>query len=103
MTNLLEFLMDSVMEKSNVGPVIYSLIIKVCFSCTLFMLPLYHLATRRRAAGGKGHGYESTRRGSKESKAMPAPDANAELQASMQVNSYCTSLKLPTVIYLVEN
>ncbi|KAJ6416249.1 hypothetical protein OIU84_004954 [Salix udensis] len=41
-------------------------------------------ARRRRAAGGKGHGYESTRRGSKESKAMPAPDANAELQASMQ-------------------
>ncbi|KAJ6348508.1 hypothetical protein OIU76_004890 [Salix suchowensis] len=41
-------------------------------------------ARRRRAAGGKGHGYESARRGSKESKAMPAPDANAELQASMQ-------------------
>ncbi|KAF9684939.1 hypothetical protein SADUNF_Sadunf03G0002500 [Salix dunnii] len=41
-------------------------------------------ARRRRAAGGKGHGYESTRRGSKESKAMPAPDANAELQASIQ-------------------
>ncbi|KAJ6706662.1 KINASE CDK9 putative-RELATED [Salix purpurea] len=41
-------------------------------------------ARRRRAAGGRGHGYESTRRGSKESKAMPAPDANAELQASMQ-------------------
>ena len=91
------------MEKSNLGPVNYSLSIKVYIFCTLFMLPLYHLATRRRAAGGKGHGYESTRRGSKESKAMPAPDANAELQASIQVNFYCTSLKLPIVFYLMEN
>ncbi|KAL9388178.1 hypothetical protein Peur_021302 [Populus x canadensis] len=41
-------------------------------------------ARRRRATGGKGRGYESTRRGSKESKVMPAPDANAELQASIQ-------------------
>eukprot|EP00258_Populus_trichocarpa_P037045 XP_024453064.1 probable serine/threonine-protein kinase At1g09600 [Populus trichocarpa] len=41
-------------------------------------------ARRRRAAGGKGRGYESTRRGSKESKVMPAADANAELQASIQ-------------------
>ncbi|KAJ6931953.1 serine/threonine-protein kinase [Populus alba x Populus x berolinensis] len=41
-------------------------------------------ARRRRAAGGKGRGYESTRRGSKESKVVPAPDATAELQASIQ-------------------
>jgi hypothetical protein len=67
------------------------------------MLPLYHLATRRRAAGGKGRGYESTRRGSKESKVMPAADANAELQASIQVNFDNTFLKLPIVIYLMKN
>ncbi|KAL3598029.1 hypothetical protein D5086_005947 [Populus alba] len=41
-------------------------------------------ARRRRAAGGKGRGYESTRRGSKESKVVPAPDATAELQGSIQ-------------------
>lgn len=41
-------------------------------------------ARRRRAVGGKGRGHESTRRSSKESKAVPAPDANAELQASIQ-------------------
>ncbi|KAK6121263.1 hypothetical protein DH2020_044966 [Rehmannia glutinosa] len=38
----------------------------------------------RRAAGGKASGVESSRKGSKESKAVPAPDANAELQASIQ-------------------
>ncbi|KAJ6711254.1 KINASE CDK9 putative-RELATED [Salix purpurea] len=41
-------------------------------------------ARRRRAVGGKGRGHESTRRSSKESKAVAAPDANAELQASIQ-------------------
>ncbi|CAK7357170.1 unnamed protein product [Dovyalis caffra] len=41
-------------------------------------------ARRRRVTGGKGHGHESTIRSSKESKAVPAPDANAELQASIQ-------------------
>ncbi|KAI3448368.1 hypothetical protein Pfo_005033 [Paulownia fortunei] len=41
-------------------------------------------ARRQRAAGGKGGGVESSRRGSKESKAVPAPDANAELQVSIQ-------------------
>jgi hypothetical protein len=73
------------------------------FSCTLFMPPLYHLATRRRAVGGKGRGHESTRRSSKESKAVPAPDANAVLQASIQVNCDCIFLKVPIVIYAMEN
>ncbi|PON52058.1 Serine/threonine protein kinase [Parasponia andersonii] len=41
-------------------------------------------ARRQRAAGGKGQGYESLKRGSRVSKAVPAPDANAELQASIQ-------------------
>ncbi|PIM99759.1 Cdc2-related protein kinase [Handroanthus impetiginosus] len=41
-------------------------------------------ARRQRGAGGKGGGVESSRKGSKESKAVPAPDANAELQASIQ-------------------
>ncbi|XP_062176842.1 probable serine/threonine-protein kinase At1g09600 isoform X1 [Alnus glutinosa] len=41
-------------------------------------------ARRRRAGSVIGRERESTRRGSRESKAMPAPDANAELQASIQ-------------------
>lgn len=41
-------------------------------------------ARRRRAAGSKGRGHESTRKVSRESKAVPAPDANAELQVSIQ-------------------
>ncbi|XP_043722528.1 probable serine/threonine-protein kinase At1g54610 isoform X1 [Telopea speciosissima] len=39
---------------------------------------------RKQKAAAKGRGHESTRRGSRESKAAPAPDANAELQASLQ-------------------
>ncbi|KAL3651520.1 hypothetical protein CASFOL_004522 [Castilleja foliolosa] len=41
-------------------------------------------AKRQSAAGGKGGGVNSSRKGSKESKAVPAPDANAELPASIQ-------------------
>ncbi|KAK9286452.1 hypothetical protein L1049_014849 [Liquidambar formosana] len=41
-------------------------------------------ARRRRAAAGKARGHESSRKGSRESKAVPAPDANAELQVSIQ-------------------
>ncbi|XP_023916907.1 probable serine/threonine-protein kinase At1g09600 [Quercus suber] len=41
-------------------------------------------ARRRKADGGVGRERESTRSGLRESKAMPAPDANAELQASIQ-------------------
>ncbi|GER25334.1 protein kinase superfamily protein [Striga asiatica] len=41
-------------------------------------------ARRQSAAGGKGGRVESSRKGSKESKAVPAPDANAELPASIQ-------------------
>ncbi|KAJ4950501.1 hypothetical protein NE237_027333 [Protea cynaroides] len=39
---------------------------------------------RNQRAAAKGRGQESTRRGSRESKAAAAPDANAELQASLQ-------------------
>lgn len=41
-------------------------------------------ARRRKADGAVGRERESTRSGLRESKAMPAPDANAELQASIQ-------------------
>lgn len=41
-------------------------------------------ARRRREASGKGRGHEVVREGPKESKAVPAPDFNAELQASIQ-------------------
>ncbi|XP_057797387.1 probable serine/threonine-protein kinase At1g54610 [Salvia miltiorrhiza] len=39
---------------------------------------------RRVAAGSKGQRYDFERRGSRESRAVPAPDANAELISSMQ-------------------
>ncbi|KAE9599380.1 putative protein-serine/threonine kinase CMGC-CDK-CRK7-CDK9 family [Lupinus albus] len=39
---------------------------------------------RRRRAASKGHEQESVTMSSKESKALPAPDANAELQASRE-------------------
>ncbi|KAK1567683.1 hypothetical protein Q3G72_015184 [Acer saccharum] len=41
-------------------------------------------ARRQKAAGGKGRGHDSIRKASRESKAVPAPDANAELPESMQ-------------------
>ncbi|XP_073026354.1 probable serine/threonine-protein kinase At1g54610 [Primulina eburnea] len=41
--------------------------------------------TRRQiAAGNKGHRYDLEKRGPRESRAVPAPDANAELVSSMQ-------------------
>ncbi|KAJ4967457.1 hypothetical protein NE237_019306 [Protea cynaroides] len=39
---------------------------------------------RKQRAAAKGRGHESMRRGSRESKAAPATDANAELQSSLQ-------------------
>lgn len=41
-------------------------------------------ARRLAAAGNKGHRYDPERRGTRESRAVPAPDANAELVISMQ-------------------
>ncbi|ERN20499.1 hypothetical protein AMTRI_Chr01g112000 [Amborella trichopoda] len=41
-------------------------------------------ARRQRAAGGKMHKYDMPRRGPRESRAVPAPDANAELAISIQ-------------------
>eukprot|EP00250_Pteridium_aquilinum_P021392 c25105_g5_i1 orf=879-3167(-) len=41
-------------------------------------------ARRQRAAGGRVHGADAAKRASYTSKAMPAPDANAELAASIQ-------------------
>lgn len=41
-------------------------------------------ARRQVAAGGKGHRYDPERRGMRESRAVPAPEANAELVSSMQ-------------------
>ena len=43
---------------------------------------------RQAEAGNKGHRYDPERRGVRESRAVPAPDANAELASSMQV-SFC--------------
>lgn len=44
----------------------------------------------RVAAGGKGQRYDFEKRGSRESRAVPAPNANAELISSMQVTFYVT-------------
>ncbi|PSS16179.1 Serine/threonine-protein kinase [Actinidia chinensis var. chinensis] len=41
-------------------------------------------ARRQAAAGNKGHRYDPERRRVRESRAVPAPDANAELASSMQ-------------------
>lgn len=41
-------------------------------------------ARRQRGGGSKGSGLESNRKTAKQSKAVPAPDANAELPASIQ-------------------
>ncbi|GLJ31139.1 hypothetical protein SUGI_0623960 [Cryptomeria japonica] len=41
-------------------------------------------ARRQRAAGGRGRGSDATRRLPRESRAVPAPDANAELATSIQ-------------------
>lgn len=41
---------------------------------------------RQGAAGGKGQRLDLERRGTRESRAVPAPDANAELVLSMQVS-----------------
>ncbi|CAI9088664.1 OLC1v1023064C2 [Oldenlandia corymbosa var. corymbosa] len=41
-------------------------------------------ARRKIAAGGKGHRHDQERKGARESRAVPAPDANAELFSSMQ-------------------
>lgn len=41
-------------------------------------------ARRHAAAGSKGHRYDQERKGTRESRAVPAPDANAELVLSMQ-------------------
>ncbi|KAJ8532371.1 hypothetical protein K7X08_012294 [Anisodus acutangulus] len=41
-------------------------------------------ARRQAAAGSKGHRYDQERRGARESRAVPAPEANAELVSSMQ-------------------
>ncbi|KAK3183535.1 hypothetical protein Dsin_030821 [Dipteronia sinensis] len=50
-------------------------------------------ARRQQAAGGKGHGHDSIRKSSRESKAVPAPDANAELPASIQKRQKQTNPK----------
>ncbi|KAH9322264.1 hypothetical protein KI387_016903, partial [Taxus chinensis] len=41
-------------------------------------------ARRKRATGGRGRGYEAEKRVSQESRAVPAPDGNAELATSIQ-------------------
>ncbi|KAL8027358.1 hypothetical protein ABFS82_14G087000 [Erythranthe guttata] len=56
-------------------------------------------ARRQRAANGKGGGAESSRKGSKDSKAVPAPDANAELQVSIQKRKGLANPKSNTEVY----
>lgn len=52
--------------------------------------PFLFLGTCRQAAGGnKGSRYDVERKVKRESRAVPAPDANAELVLSMQVYFWC--------------
>ena len=45
--------------------------------------------SRQRAAGGRIHGVDAAKH---TSKAIPAPDANAELATSIQVNLACLKI-----------
>ncbi|KAJ8618697.1 hypothetical protein MRB53_014883 [Persea americana] len=56
-------------------------------------------ARRQRAAAIKGRGHESIRREPRDSKAVPAPDANAELQASLQKRQALPNPKSSSEIY----
>nr|QYW07106.1 cyclin-dependent kinase like 7 [Dimocarpus longan] len=56
-------------------------------------------ARRQKAAGGKGRGHDLIRKNSKESKAVPAPDANAELPASIQERQNQTNPKSNSETY----
>lgn len=49
--------------------------------------------SRQGAAGGKGQRLVPERRTARESRAVPAPDANAELALSMQVLHVMSSTK----------
>ena len=60
----------------------------VCTNIFLFLsLFIYFYMDRQGAAGSKGQRIDLERRGTRESRAIPAPDANAELVLSMQVTS----------------
>jgi hypothetical protein len=55
------------------------------FICVIYFLCNMHTDFNRQgAAGGKHHKHDPERR-SRESRAVPAPDANAELVSSLQV------------------
>jgi len=53
----------------------------------LLTIPFFVHTNRQGAAGSKGQKPDMERRGQRESRAVPAPDANAELVLSMQVIS----------------
>lgn len=53
--------------------------------CMFLVLPTCLYEYRRRVASNKGNAEESVNKVSKESKAVPAPDANAELRSSIEV------------------
>jgi len=55
--------------------------------CSLLTIPFFVHTNRQGAAGSKGQKPDMERRGQRESRAVPAPDANAELVLSMQVIS----------------
>ncbi|XP_015901123.3 probable serine/threonine-protein kinase At1g09600 [Ziziphus jujuba] len=57
---------------------------------------------RRRVTVGKGQGHESVRKGSRESKVVPAPDGNAQLQASIQKHQGQNNQKTATEKYSLE-
>lgn len=57
----------------------YSSLLNICNA-------LFHFVDHRQSAlGGKMHRVDQERKGPRESRAVPAPDANAELPLSLQV------------------
>jgi len=62
------------------------------FSVSIFVYGFGHYVCRQGAAGSKGQRHDPERRGVRESRAVPAPDANAELVVSMQVKSLLISI-----------
>ncbi|KAG6793834.1 hypothetical protein POTOM_003058 [Populus tomentosa] len=52
--------------------------------CSLLTIPFFVHTNRQGAAGSKGQKPDMERRGQRESRAVPAPDANAELVLSIQ-------------------
>lgn len=69
---------------------VVGLFISTCF--------FYRDSRNKAAVSGKLRGVESYRKGTRESRAQPEPDANAELQVSLQVFFYYYCMSIQTYV-----